>query len=366
MRIATDRRRLPPWVYLPKPTCLDRMRAARALMLSGNRDMKFCAVDDSTGRGVIAGGDASQYPSSPFNVLPQFLARYGLQASAAGVWGHGNLTPVTSYDNRLSGTFSNGLATVGGNHLLLTSAAPSLNFTPSEPWDTATVYYVRNTGIGTFSMAVDGGTATQVNGAGTPAAILSATITAPNVGTHTLNLAWVSSSCYITGFECSIAGTKQIMIRNWGTPSSLSTSSNWTGNSNVYDGRPTIRTMAPDVLSYGLAINDWNQTTPTAIGTFTTSAGNVIQDGQLSGDVILITPLPSAASSKSLEVQRTFIDAYYALADQYGCALIDVWRRFGMNDRNLVPDRGLFSDALHGTKSGYLYKAEAIAPVLAY
>ena len=360
--------------YITIPTnSMNRYRTARTATKAGTADTLMTCIGDSTTRGFVASfTDGTAYPSSWVHKLPSYVAARdaALNVAAEGIFGHGGLTTtaagtnqIGAYDGRVAGAYRTGLATVGGNHILF-NAGDTFNFTPNAQWDRATVYYVRNSGIGTHSYAVDGGTATQVVGNGTPAAVLSYTVSAASVGTHTLNLAGVTSGCYFTGIDFWRSDRKQLRIRNGGLSSSASTTANWTGNTNVYDGRPTLRTLANHLVTIGLGIND--MTAGTAVATFKTNITNLVNDVQgANGDVILMTCNPVQTTSIAQATQDTYNNAIRELQASLGVAMFDTYAYFGgVNDRGQAGDRGYFSDDKHPSKAGYLYWAQGFSQML--
>jgi lysophospholipase L1-like esterase len=356
---------IPSWITIPANS-LNRFKAARNATKAGTADTKVAFIGDSTTRGVVAGvTDGTAYPSSFVAKLPAAVTALDstLTTFGGGVYGHGGLTPLTTYDNRFAGTFSNGLPTVGGQHLLLNSGS-TLNFTPTIPWDSVEITYVRNAGIGTFTVAADGGAvlATVVgNGA---AGVLTQVVNVGSVGTHTLNLLGSTNGCYITGFDFYDSTKKQLRLRNLGASSTKVIDANWTGNTNVYDGRPTLRAMANHLVFIQLGIND--EVGATSISAYSTALQNLVTDIQTAnGDAVLMTPLPISVATTPLATQNTYMQAVRDLATSLGVAMIDLQAYFGSNDRNLAGDRGYFSDDKHPTKTGYVFEAQGIAPLLA-
>ncbi|WP_238231009.1 SGNH/GDSL hydrolase family protein [Methylobacterium thuringiense] len=361
----------PAYIKIPSGS-LNRYRTARTATKAGTADTLFTAIGDSTTRGFVASvTDGTAYPSAWSHKLPSYVAALdnGLNITAEAIFGHGGLTTtaagtnqIGAYEGRITGAYRTGLATVGGNHFLFNSG-DTLNFTPNVPWDRAVITYVRNSGIGTLTYAVDGGSTTALVGNGTPAAVLTATVSAASVGTHTLNLGCTASGFYVTGLDFYQSTRKQLRVRNGGLSSSTTTSASWTGNSNVYDGRPTLRTLANHLVTIGLGIND--MTAGTAVATFKANLTNLVNDVQgAGGDVILMTANPVQISSISQATQDTYNQAIRDLATQLNLALFDTYAYFGSNDRGQAGDRGYFSDDKHPSKAGYLYWAQGFAPML--
>ena len=73
-------------------------------------------------------------------------------------------------------------------------------------------------------------------------------------------------------------------------------------------------------------INDWNGGTISATQ-FATNCQTVITYEKTHGDVILVTPNPSAVSTHNRAYQNAFIQEMYNLATTNNIPLIDLWNR---------------------------------------
>src|SRR5260370_307952 len=98
------------------------------------------------------------------------------------------------------------------------------------------------------------------------------------------------------GFDAYLSTTPKIHLLNLGCGSAFA--SYLAANVNSYDPIPWYKFIAPDLTIISLGIDDWIDST----GTINYSAGlqTIITACRLSGDVILMTPFPSAASQAPL------------------------------------------------------------------
>jgi lysophospholipase L1-like esterase len=259
------------------------------------------------------------------------------------------------------------LITTGGDLFTATAGATPLAFLPTDTVDTFRLWYITNTGLGSFSYNVDGGTATTINENGSQV-FNSVTIAAGSLGIHTLNLTWISGSVFVAGVEAynSAIGSVQIINAGWAG----ATSANWVNNfpiqGNPWTPVPGVTTQAPDVILLSLGINDWRVTqTSTSVSTYVANVQALITAWKVNSDVILVTPAPSGISTVPLATQQQYVAALYSLAATNNLPIIDNFGRWGSFERmNPAPYLFYSSNNLHPNGNGYSDFAQSIASQL--
>lgn len=352
-------------VYNYRPGQLARTRIALANVRAGVADARIACIGDSTTRGTRSGGGTAQFVTGYPVRLAELLAATGLAVSTDNLWGQLASGSLATSDSRvaITGTLGNSGATLGGR-LFVQTAASSLTFSGREQSSTLTLTYVQNTSTGTFSWQLDGGTATNVATAGAKA-ILRVTIPA-TLGLHNLRINWVSGSVNWLGMEMHDASRTKVRVWNMGWPSSQA-SGNWNVNSpNAWEpisaiGDPLFR---PHCTIIDLGQNDLNATTPVTPAALRAALQSLIAAALVHGDVLLMTPAPSASSWDTANLQAAYRDVYYALADANDLVLIDNHVRTGPFAAALAAG---FYDAgaeVHMSAAGYVEKASAAARLL--
>lgn len=349
--------------YLSSQT-LKKWRAALGRARAGGNVARIAIVSDSTGRGAGSNGSPStnavvkSWPTQ----LAALLSASGTPAQADSFFGDGTFgVPLSTLDPRIGftgGWAASGAITSLGGKMLQASAAGTLSFTPAKARKSYDVYYPTNTGLGTFNIDI-GGTGTIAVNTNTTIGFAKTTITAGAASTSPLNIS------YSSGGACLIAGVEGkdpsdvISIINMGR--SGSKASDWVASTgSPWDSLSALAFLAPDLTAICLNINDW--LAGTNIVTFKSQIQAVITSVLSSGDVILVTGVPSNTASASAAVQATFVAATYELARANGLPLLDMSMRFGsyVSANSL----GFMFDSLHPTGAGYSDNSSAMRSML--
>lgn len=322
-------------------------------------------IGDSTTFGVGAGTQnglkAKSYPTR----LAEILAGAGLPTTKNGQLGTGNYNSGTypTYNPMVvyGAGWSAGSFSIGGNYFANSTTTNALAFTPDIQVDTFVLFYVRNSGLGTFSWAVDAGTATQINTNQTAYGVQRLVIPAGALGAHTLNLARVSGNCVIVGAYGYNSAVSAVDVLNagWGG----STSVDWTDASSPIRARPNLGVPGADLIIINLGINDYTPSYgPTSVATYKANISTLIDEQKSSSDILLIAPIPSDAARQALDVQAQYIQALYEVATEKGIPLVDMVQRWGS-----YADSSFYyypTDIVHGNDLGYADEAQAIAEFL--
>lgn len=347
---------------------LTKFRTALAAMVAGSSFPKVLVIGDSTTAGAISDAAEANYrPNSYVQQLASLLTYQGFTSCMTNALGNakgsqGANQGIGIWDGRLTGTGSFALNPndnhgVGG--LLLgtaSAAAGTLTFTPGVSTDTCDVYYYDQTAV--FEINIDGEAAlATVTGGGTNTC-KKQTVTYA-AGVHAINVVWVSGGINIGGFDAYTAATKQIHLLNCGQGSAKA--STLASNSPNFAPGRWYAFIAPSLSIISLGINDWINST--AVATYSSSLQTIITNCLTSGDVILMTPFPSATSQAALATQATYVDAMRTLAYTNNIPFID--ENANLGSKVAMTGNGYGSDENHPNYAGMTKIATDINAALA-
>lgn len=337
-----------PGTYNVTPYNLSKFRAALAASrdyIAGAVSANVAFVGDSTTRGIGATVGTDAFLNGWPQQLPEGAGYTSLSMSVGSIFGFGGVADVSAYDSRiaLGGWTNSAVQSFGGNMFLATSAA-TLSFTPQYGATVFEIYYVQSGGNGTFDVSVNADPPiATVNSAGT-GAVMKHTVTLP-YDNYTLNCTWVSGGpVYIIGFN-----SFETFFRLFNGGASGLTSAQAAANSNVWGYRNVLSTIAPALTFVSLGINDWVANVD--LNTYMSNMQSIISTALETGDVIIITPPPSATSQAPQERQQAFVDSMYALAAQNNCPLLDFYTRIRTQESG--NSLGFYADTLHCSWKGY-------------
>lgn len=352
------------------PSNLRNWRKAIANVRTGAGLARVACIGDSntmgrgagTGVNFMGGARAKSYPTYLAAILDKTIG-----ANANNLFGSGNVvSPLTEgYDPRLSlasGWSVSGLTSLGGGMYTNSTNTNAMSFTPGEAVDTFDVYYLKNGGLATFTLDVDGGSVlatinSDANGNPSPGT-LRATVSA-SLGTHTLNIKrnGTGAALYIIGVDAYNSAARKVQVLNMGA-------SGWTANDWIQSPQPfsplnALAASTPSLSIISLGLNDARTDADTSA--FQGRMQTLITTAKGLGDVILVVPHrpdPSWNTTARFDVIRA---AYYALAASNSLPLIDFSLRMTYVDYNTL---GFYTDAAHPNSLGYFDKAGAIANCL--
>ena len=348
-------------------TKLYKFRAALARQQTGGAFCKVAFIGDSTTAGGISSGTVNQYRINSFpSVLATLLSNAGYPSASSNAFGNGAAASGVGqtygiWDSRLSGTGSwvlqpSNFLGVGGNLLGTASAsAGTLTFTPGISTDSCDIYYYDQAGV--FTVNVNGG-ATITTVTGTSTSTIKKTTVTFTAGVNVINLVWVSGGINIGGFDAYTSTTPQIHLLNFGsngaTASSLSTNASGYAPPNWYTF------IASDLTIISLGINDWS--TSVSVSSYTNALQSLITLASVSGDVILMSPFPSALSVSTN--QAAYVTAMRGLAQTNNIKFID--ENYNLVDKVTMTARGLGSDTLHPNGIGHAVIARDVMKALEF
>lgn len=334
-----------PYLYQFEPNRLLKWRSARGKVLANLDNAKIACIGDSTTMGTGANtttnlSRSTSYPAA----MARVMAARGLVSSAQNFFGSGNVT-LTSVDSRVT---SSGAASLGavnttlGGALLQLTGVGTWTYTPATACTVWDVYSVKTGGTGSFEINRDGGAAdATVTGTATPTLVKT---TVSGAGTA-LNMVRTVGTCYVAGVSAYTA-TKCVEVWNMGA--SGARAANLATSTLGYSELSSISFYAPNLTVLMIGINDWEAST--SVTAWQTSMRAVIEAARVSGDVVLVTPVPTGGTA-SLNTQKIYVDAMYDLAMYYGIPLVDNWNRW---DSYATPNAaGFYFDTLHPAGPGY-------------
>jgi lysophospholipase L1-like esterase len=334
-----------PGVDLPK------WRLALAKMRTGTSDARILAVGDSTTGGNDATSNAYTYPTQLANILKTAYTNVSSDFS----------DPATSLGQTTYYALGTGWSgNVGGSISANSAGSTSTTYTPggSTTYNTFDVYYLCSSSSGTLTMQATGGSSVPVvTGTGTcgAAGVHKTTITAAlPATTNAVTLSATSGTVYVIGVDPSLSTTTRIRVSNLGF--SGAKTSDFYPVSQGYGFGYTLQTYAPDLCIIWLGVNDAGASV--AATTYATNLAGIVTYCQASGDVILMTLVPSSGSPYTT-YEPEYLSQVQSVAATSSLPIVDIWDRY-----KATWQTSFMSNALHPNNSGYLDIAGAISKIL--
>ncbi len=318
-------------------------------------------IGDSTVAGVATGGGTSQVANSWPTQLAALLNAGAYRATAQNRYGcaSGTWANLLTMDGRVTGTGAwSQTGTLGpGGNLFGATAAGSATFVLGT-CNKIVVEWIDNAAGRTFTYAVDGGATTDVNTTGVYA--IRRTVIPVTLGSHSLTLAWKTTSCNIRGVEAYDDSTAMpIRALNFGI--SGATSTNLANDSGTADSRlASYRGYGADVTFHEFGIiNDAVQ----AIADSVTQANIIAIDASAAQSKaghrnVYVTPNPIGDNATIRAALDSKVGLMRQLAAQRNALLIDVYAEFGTYEDAVA--RGLMSDTRHPNTAGYAVIANLV------
>ncbi|UVT31825.1 LipC-like lipase [Gordonia phage Kewpiedoll] len=361
---------------------LRKARAALARVRNGSGDMKLLCAGDSTTGGAKASTAATYVAQKSYpHQLAGLLNAHMIPSAPGLATPRGTSTAITADTRWNAGA---GWAMNGWTNAYLGFGGKGANFRgtgitggpltfqyPGVNADTFDVYYRRapsSPTAGTFSVQATGGSVVNVDAAAVGGAPRIDKVTVTAGAAATTNVVTVlgltdAKSVEIVNIVPRLSTKSQVLVGNAGI--SGSTTVDWVTYSsnnvaNDFGGLGAIKAYAPDLTILDLGINNANALSM-PVGEFIPSLQQIIAAAQVSGDVILKTMMPTAASvapaTAALEAQ------YVAAIKQLGLPVIDYFTRSAPGNDYLAAGM-LNADGIHGTDLGYLDVAHTVFEAL--
>lgn len=336
---------------------LPKFRAAIAKTRGGTSNTNILCIGDSTTRGVGAGAGATAFLNGWPVRIGASLTQAGLTSVQQSFFGSGNVT-LESNDSRLvktGGAYTAVNLTLGGG-ILQETAAATFAWTPTQTVTDFDVYYIKVGGGGSSTIAIDAGGTTALSHNGTSGVYKQNINT--TLGTHTLNWVWVSGTCYLLGIDAYNSAVKTVQV--WNAGQSGGKMVNLVDTTAGYSALNALHSLAPNLTIINVGINDWNALTD--LNTWTSQYQTLINTALTVGDVMLVTPVPSAISATPLSTQYLYVQKINDLARLNNLPLVDLWTRF--TSYEIQNPLGMYFDTLHPNGPGYYDVGTAIGKKL--
>lgn len=319
---------------------------------------RLACIGDSTTRGLGgAGGTSGDVAGSyPSQLAPLLASAFSVAAGIGNLIGASGLT-LNTIDSRvvLNGWGASAGTTAGGG-LLTKTTAGTLVFTPTAAFDTVDFYVPRNSGWGSISVDIAGGSADIISNGSANGFIKQAKTGSRAV--QAVNVAYNANPAFIAGIDTYDSAVKQISVWNMGW--SGATAANWNNGTYLYSPKSALSLYAPQFSIINLGIND--MVAATAVATFKTNLQAVIDAAVAQGGVALVVPNPISTASASQAVQDEISQAIIDLAMLNNLPFYDI--------RRIIPSftagdaLGLYYGANHLSGTGYAAVAAGIAEML--
>lgn len=333
-------------------------------MRAGLNDVVIGVDGDSTARGTATGGDATQHANGWPNRLKGHIIRAGEKSNSENIFGAGgsfSLAQVEgTYDNRLSHTGSGWATTTSnqpaGGYAFRGTGTGVLSFAPRTAFDTIKIYYQRSASInGVVDIGVDGGAAIQSLNTNGSSSVQVLTLTT-TLGTHVIDLAWVSGTVNINGIEAYDSTAKQIRVLNRGRHGSSTV--DWVSGSGATFGPiDSFGAYAIDLPIVCIGINDWRAST--GVSTYKSRMQTLISAYVAAGrPPMLLSPVWDNDATGDSPNQNDYVTAMKELAAENGLAMIDIrrkWQSWAIGNA-----QGKYSDSVHPLPLGYEDEAATI------
>lgn len=366
-----------PGASLAMSSQLGKWRNVLAKVRAGTGRGRIVLVGDSTTAGAGAGtsGQTNLVGAQPLNRTMNLAAR--LAALGIPTQTHSFMadqytakTSVTlpQYDPRISiGTnwqqlSSSNYTVLGGYMLRNNSTSGVLGFTPTAAIDNFTVYYIRNGGLGTATVNVDGGASLGTINANGAASIQSQSFSVTR-GSHQIQIVGATAQFYLIGivaWDSTQVAVDLITCGMWGA-----TSADFINNANFWNpgSSGALAFLGQDLSILQFTINDSNL----GIGQlplYTANMSGVISGLKAQGDLIVESGIPSNTSQATDGVTLpAFVASLRSMATMNGCNFFDIGAR--LQSYAVANGLGWMYDSVHANAIGYQDIAQAEAILLA-
>lgn len=353
---------------------MPKTRAGIARIRAGTGRLRVAILGDSTSIGTGSGTGSppalnGAWPFSFGKYMAAQLSQYGLPTHDISFIGNQNVSGTISYplyDTRATlGASWNPSSerSLGGAMWRFTGAATTgldmaVNFS-GDFVDTVTVYYLRLTGNGTFTIKAGDNAGVVVNTSGATG-IQSVTINCTRGNNITATASATSGTPTMliygmVGFDSTIPGIDLYRCGFYG-----GTPTDFIGAS-AYGSLAALAAFAPNLSLIELTINPARINTP--LDTYAAEMQTLITNAKASGDVVVAAGIPSASTIAPLATTAQFGQVCKNLAAANNVPFISVADRWISYD--VSNPLGYYYDTTgHGLKPGYADKAALYAALI--
>ena len=319
-------------------------------------------ISDSTAVGGTTAG--IRWPDQTANMLQA----NGLNSNSNAKFGYYS-SVIESRETVAGCTRDSTMISLGGPSLKMTQAGDKLTITPDTITSRATIWYIQNTGAGSFTLDYNGlGTITQST-AGTPG-IGSITINA-SPGFTPYNVTWVSGQVNIIGWEAWDVNRSSFDILN--ASQGGSSTADWANTTSPWSWLNAAVAVAADVYTIVAGVNDTAGSTPLA--TYESrlqSMYNALSAATPNGsDVIIGTGLAQNTNdlvdtpnhTDSIAKQETYVNSTLKVAYNNNCLALDFYHGLGLYAERIIADPST-DNWVHGGTITYTCMAQILCTAL--
>lgn len=333
-------------VLRDKPRAMARYRQARAKAIQGRGRCNVLLLGDSNtvGRNALGVNLDNRRLSSPDTLARILPAYYGATRGNVMGWMIGSNGTDPTYDPRFSpgsGWASNGVVSIGGGSWKNSTTTNPLEFTPDDEWDTADIW-VAIEAAATLQAGVIGSLTSYTP---TTGQIVKLTYAAPTLAQQMLEIARVSGTVQVIGWDCYKAGEGMSIInagRSGSRSDEIGDSTTW------YSPLPAAAAIAPDLAVIQIGLNDIAQGIDPSVyqANLETLVAGMLSAGS---DVVLVVPMHP--SEPRTYPWSDYVAAMYAVAAAHDLPVIDISNRLGTYTESNAA--GWQADTLHPNATGY-------------
>lgn len=292
--------------------------------------------------------------------LAELLVANGIPAAADtffGPPGYATIADINAYDPRLNIASSweiEARTALGPRCLRQRTDTGAFVFTPTGEFDAVDIYTLPLSGTPSIAVTIDGAAMGNIAiAAGTT--IQKTTFSGFTKKVQAISFARNSGDCRVVGIHCYQTGVARVEILHNGYAGA--TFGSFSDTANAYSTGNCISVLDPDLLITDLGTNDWNASTNTT--TFGNQVQTHITGGKVTGDVLIVGPIPSdPATRASIAAQAIYRDILAQKAAANACRFLDFTARWvSWAAGNAL---GYYASDIHATTLGQADKAQAV------
>lgn len=318
-----------PALYNADPSFMMNWRKA---MTDVKRNAAHCTIA-CIGDSIFTGGYSDNNIAGLWNQAPParlaaWLTTFGINAgSSSSLNNHaldasGSLTNFNHWDTRMS--FGAGWASdptagdeaPGGFWWTNSTTTNAMAFTPGVPFDSVDLSYVNVSGLGTFTVDIDGVGSATVTPTGPPALSIQ-TVNKGSPGT-TVNIKRVSGAVYVQGPICYQSAVKEAHVINYGDNNSFTASR----LANSFAASQNAASTGAKLTLFSLGYHDLIDAGRTT-AQLLTDLGTCITAAKTIGDVVLLAYNPFSTATVSLANQQAIQSTILQAGINNKCWVID-------------------------------------------
>lgn len=220
---------------------------------------------------------------------------------------------------------SNSVFTLGGTYFCASSAG-TMSFLPDRSVDRFEIFYDTGSSTASFSYNIDGGSNTTINQNTGSDGMVRLVINAATLGSHTLNINWVSGQSFITGFGAWNSAISQMQFDNCGWPGGKMTQFATANVGVISSPLTSLSIVAPDLVIIEGGQNDLLASVP--VTTILTALQAMVTYIQPFADIVIVNPIPLPSSSVALVTQGQYSAGVINICNVNNVPCADMFNRW--------------------------------------